>query len=168
MYRVCKSALFIIISGICLISILSVIKEYDKEAIPNANTAITITTDSIKQSKKQVFLKLKQAANQGNYQLTLVKVKRINNKTSKVVYNFNSNLSNSLTIFRDDNVQRLKYKALRLQDLRGTYYTTANSTQLTKLKHILDKAKINDAAVKISKLTNLELNKLTLLIPNYK
>ncbi|CAM2758988.1 hypothetical protein [Lactobacillus crispatus] len=156
MYRVCKSALFIIISGICLISILSVIKEYDKEAIPNANTAITITTDSIKQSKKQVFLKLKQAANQGNYQLTLVKVKRINNKTSKVVYNFNSNLSNSLTIFRDDNVQRLKYKALRLQDLRGTYYTTANSTQLTKLKHILDKAKINYAVVKISKLTILE------------
>lgn len=156
MYRVCKSVLFIIISGICLISILSVFKEYDQESIPNANTEITITTDSPNQSKKQVFSKLQQAATHGNYQLTLVKVRRINNKISKAVYNFNSKLSNSSSIFRDEYVQTLKYKTLQLQDLRGTYYTTASSTQLAKLKLILDKAKVNYSVAKISKLTILE------------
>ena len=89
MFRISKIFLIILTTGICFILFFNLIREYDKEIIPDATNCVQVNTDNQKYTKKEIFSKLTELSNKNNYQLDLVRLLRLNGKSTKIIYSFN-------------------------------------------------------------------------------
>ena len=74
MFRISKIFLIILTTGICFILFFNLIREYDKEIIPDATNCVQVNTDNQKYTKKEIFSKLTELSNKNNYQLDLVRL----------------------------------------------------------------------------------------------
>ena len=52
MFRISKIFLIILTTGICFILFFNLIREYDKEIIPDATNCVQVNTDNQKYTKK--------------------------------------------------------------------------------------------------------------------
>ena len=122
MFRISKIFLIILTTGICFILFFNLIREYDKEIIPDATNCVQVNTDNQKYTKKEIFSKLTELSNKNNYQLDLVRLLRLNGKSTKIIYSFNKKRDQVYSFYKRNNIKELNKKDVQLEDIRGKYY----------------------------------------------
>ena len=156
MYRLSKTVLITLVASVAFLLFSSVLKEYDTETIPNAQTCIQVSSDEHKNTKSKIFATFSKLARKGNYQFTLVQLVNINNKSIKSVHSFNSNGIQLFSYYKESAVNIIGNNNMQLEDDRGKYYTTAKGNELLKLKAKLTKLGLNYDTYKVSLFKYLE------------
>lgn len=156
MYRLSKTVLITLVASVAFLLFSSVLKEYDTETIPNAQTCIQVNSDEHKNTKSKIFATFSKLARKGNYQFTLVQLVNINNKSIKSVHSFNSNGIQLFSYYKESAVNIIGNNNMQLEDDRGKYYTTAKGNELLKLKAKLTKLGLNYDTYKVSLFKHLE------------
>lgn len=150
MFRISKIFLTILTTGICFILFFNLIREYDKEIIPNTTNCIQINTDNQIYTKKEIFSKLTELSNKNNYQLDLVRLLRLNGKSTKIIYPFNKKREGVYSFYTKNNIKELNKKDVQLEDIRGKYYTNANKSALSQLQMEMNRMGLNYSIYKVS------------------
>lgn len=150
MFRIGKVGLFTLLTLIELILFSTIITQYDQETIPNDSTVIQIVSDKANVNKRAIFSKLRTVAKKENYQLTLVRVNRLNNHVTKSYYDFNPAKNHVFSLFKTQNLNKITNHDLQLEDIRGEYFTNASGNSLENLGSTLDKLGIKYNISKVS------------------
>lgn len=150
MFRISKIFLIILTTGICFILFFNLIREYDKEIIPDATNCVQVNTDNQKYTKKEIFSKLTELSNKNNYQLDLVRLLRLNGKSTKIIYSFNKKRDQVYSFYKRNNIKELNKKDVQLEDIRGKYYTNADNSALSQLRMEMNRMGLNYSIYKVS------------------
>ena len=156
MFRIVKLGIFGIITALSLILLGMLTQQFDKGNVPGSPTVIEVTNQNGKYSKKRVFDELKKSATQNNYQISLVRLNTVTGNTSKSFYNFNDKLNQNITYFKNSDISKIDDQKLNLEEVKGRYYTNADSQSLKELSKKLSSLGLSFTIYHISLLSLLK------------
>lgn len=156
MFRIVKLGIFGIITALSLILLGMLTQQLDKGNVPGSPTVIEVTNQNGKYSKKRVFDELKKSATQNNYQISLVRLNTVTGNTSKSFYNFNDKLNQNITYFKNSDISKINDQKLSLEEVKGRYYTNADSQSLKELSKKLSSLGLSFTIYHISLLSLLK------------
>ena len=156
MFRIVKLGIFGIITALSLILLGMLTQQLDKGNVPGSPTVIEVTNQNGKYSKKRVFDELKKSATQNNYQISLVRLNTVTGNTSKSFYNFNDKLNQNITYFKNSDISKINDQKLSLEEVKGRYYTNADSQSLKELSKKLSSLGLSFTVYHISLLSLLK------------
>lgn len=161
MYRLSKTILIILITSVAFLFFSDVLKEYNTEAIPNAPICIQVNSDNHRSTKHEIFTMFSKLANEGKYQITLVQLININGKNIKSVHSFNSTYEQPVSYYKKFPINVIGNKGIKLEDVKGSYYTNATEYELLKLQNNMVKLGLSTNIYKVSLFKYLEENILS-------